>query len=102
MLSFIVVSVTDIMVQRVLQSNGHGSSSSVRRALVKWLEGEHKGRYTHNVNIDWFMNLLAASPTRGETYAIEWRVPPKPRAGWPVIDAVVLEISCKLFLVPSA
>jgi len=72
------------------------SQSSARlRALCKWVDGPEKGTFTHNVDVDWILNVGAMFPTHGETYAIEWRVGSRPKTGWPVYDAVVLDTSCK-------
>lgn len=67
-------------------------SSGGDRALVRWRDGKYKGAYTHNVSLDWVLNY---DPTciLPETYAVEWRQPPKPKNGWPVLNADILEIS---------
>ncbi|KAK3931224.1 Indole-3-acetic acid-amido synthetase GH3.17 [Frankliniella fusca] len=46
--------------------------------------------------MDWIIGIDAASPEFPETYAIEWRVPPRPRNGWPVYDGLVMVISSDL------
>lgn len=61
-------------------------------ACVKWLTGAYKNTITHDVKVDW---ILEFDGVRDESYAIEWRVQPKPRAGWKVFDGVVLEASGK-------
>lgn len=68
-----------------------------QRALVEWLDGAYAGSYTHDVHTDWILNFEAMSPALPETYAIEWRVPPKPRNGWPLYNGRVLDVSCKCF-----
>lgn len=62
-------------------------------ALVKWLDGAHANTFTHNVSLDWIHGINATSPEFPETYAVEWRVPPKPRNGWPLFDGYVIDIS---------
>lgn len=80
-------------------------SGDSRRALVKWLEGVDEGTFTPDVQLGWITNFDAACPCFPDTYGIEWRVGPKPKAGWPVIEALVLDVSCEspfhLFLLIS-
>lgn len=64
-------------------------------AMVEWEDGAEAGQITHNVDVDWILDFDAASPEFPETYAIEWRVPPRPRNGWPVLNGRVLDVSCK-------
>ncbi|KAK3916164.1 ATP synthase subunit beta [Frankliniella fusca] len=87
------------MVRPQRGSNPSSSSSSARRAeraLVKWVEGAHANQITPDVDLDWIIGIDAASPEFPETYAIEWRVPPRPRNGWPVYDGLVMDISSDL------
>lgn len=76
-------------------------TNCVDRALVKWLEGADEGTYTHDVNVKWIVNFDAKSPQYPDTYAIEWRVLPKPRSGWPVFEGLVLDVSCEFYYFPS-
>lgn len=64
-------------------------------ALVKWLSGKEKGKFTHNVQISWILLFDPEADFRSESHIVEWRVPPRPKAGWPVADAQVLEVSSK-------
>lgn len=63
-------------------------------ALVRWVDGPDEGLYNHDVDVKWIVNFNPKSP-RPETYAIEWRQQPKPRAGWPVYNGEVLDVSGK-------
>ena len=83
------------MKHRTNSSSMGQRSSDNRRALIKWTEGPDMGKLTYDLALDWILQFDAAAPVFPETYPIEWRVPPKPRNGWPVWDGVVLEISCK-------
>lgn len=76
-------------------SNGGGTLCNSDHALVKWKDGVYEGRITHDVNVDWIVNFDSVSPEYPETYAIEWRVLPKPRNGWPVYNGLVMDVSCK-------
>lgn len=71
-------------------SSNTGHSTSTLLALVEWL-GDHVGeRYTHNVDTTWIKDFDPLQPLSEESYVIDWRVPPKPRAGYPVWDGKVL------------
>jgi hypothetical protein len=66
-------------------------------ALVKWLDGAYKDTYTHNVDIAWILNFDPDSLPLEDSYAIEWRQPPRPsKNGWPVYNGVVIDVSRKL------
>lgn len=97
LVSFVVEMVRSQRGSNPSSSSSHGSSSTRRaeRALVKWAEGAHANQITPDVDLDWIIGIDAASPEFPETYAIEWRVPPRPRNGWPVYDGLVMDISCK-------
>lgn len=64
-------------------------------ALVKWITGAYADTMTHNVKISWIKDFQEENyhAAADESYIIEWRVPPQPKAGWPLFDGVVLEIS---------
>ncbi len=70
------------------------SKPNQQYALVKWLSGENEGTYTHNVPMEWIRDF---DPVKDvcfeESYIVEWRRPPMPRAGWDVYDCEVLEVS---------
>ncbi|KAK3932906.1 Hydroxyproline O-galactosyltransferase GALT2 [Frankliniella fusca] len=51
----------------------------------------HGLTYTHNVDVGWIHAFDPQVPLE-ESYATEWRVPPQPKAGWPVYDGIVLEV----------
>jgi hypothetical protein len=62
-------------------------------ALVKWLNGSDEGKLTHNVKTEWIVGFNPCKFSTTKSYAIEWRVPPRPRNGWAVTDALVLDVS---------
>lgn len=83
------------MVKSRLSGSGGSSESSEGSglmALVKWMTGKFSGTFTHNVDTRW---VLQFNPDDylGESHVVEWRVPPKPRSGWPVWDGEILEVS---------
>lgn len=65
-------------------------------ALVKWLDGACKDTYTHNVEVSWIRGFDPDSLPFEDSFAIEWRQPPRPKNGWPVYNGLVIDVSCKL------
>jgi hypothetical protein len=64
-------------------------------ALVEWVTGRYKGTLTSNVNIEWIKDFDGSDVGSDESVVVEWRQPPMPKAGWPLFDAKVLEVSGK-------
>jgi hypothetical protein len=65
-------------------------------ALVRWLTGVNEGELTSNVKTTWiraFDGEGVGDP--GRSFVVEWRQPPKPRCGWPLFDAEILDVSSK-------
>ncbi len=84
---------------RIMRGSSQCSQSdragpSTRYALVRWLTGRDVGTMTHNVNCEWILNFDEESDL-DESQVIEWRVPPKPKSGWPLYDGQVLAVSGK-------
>lgn len=74
-------------------SSSSQQQEPVLRALVKWLNGAEAGQFTHNVLVSWILNFDPDSDFRHESHVVKWKVPPKPKSGWPLFDCEVLEIS---------
>lgn len=74
-------------------------------ALVKWLSGKDKGKFTAGVPVDWLRDFDKATwlsnkeKDEEESYICEWRDAKKePAGGWDVHDAQVIEVSGKYSL----
>lgn len=69
---------------------------------MRWLSGQDEGKMTPDVPTEWIVDFDPSVPISAETsYAVEWRRQPKPRTGWPVLDAVVLDVSSEYLIIFS-
>ena len=86
-------------------SNGSSGSKSRRdqlepdsgelKALVRWINGVHADTFTPNLNVQWIRDFNPDDFLSTDSYTVEWRKPPMPKTGWPLLDCVVLEVSSK-------
>jgi hypothetical protein len=63
-----------------------------RFALVKWLDGVHEGTFTHNLDLSWILDF-DGEPPYPDSVAVEWLQGAKPRHGWHVYNATVMDVS---------
>lgn len=61
-------------------------------ALVKWLGGEDKGKYSPDVPVSWIRDFKEGDEEEfEESYIVEWRKGKNPPpGGWPVYDGLVI------------
>ena len=72
-------------------------------ALLKWVSGEDKGKYTAGIPIEWIQDFnyetyQDETPDPDYSYVIEWRdTRKKPKGGWKCYDAVVVTVNGMIY-----
>lgn len=70
---------------------------SSKYALIKWLSGQDKGKYSPDVPTSWIRDFNDNDKDFEESYVVEWRAGRKvPPGGWPVFDGLIICTSDKI------
>ncbi|XP_015122719.1 uncharacterized protein LOC107045099 [Diachasma alloeum] len=67
-------------------------------ALIKWLGGTDKGKYTPDIPTEWIKDFnygayLATDPDDQESYIVKWHEGSEPLGGWPCYDGEIIQLS---------